>query len=280
MTYRYILLTKQVLTLILAHTLVQRCRSHSGKYRPFSLMQFFFPGQWMHHRVCGDLYFTTSPLSPMVAETVLSIISVFNTLLPTQTETMFFVLYWCIGVLSVSCFMLTVIRFRAEAAPRRLRTQSLYLTQVMREAGRANLSAANSSPVSRYGLFTRLSLHTNELFNNSVGQRNKLSAESCGNSSGTDEDLTSGSAVFVFTGSTQLRSAAGSSFYTPKGSSTGRNENFFPICMFAGKIQNLKGAEGQFLMFSLLNSTTSDVNKPNSLPFLSHCSSDCNSMYV
>lgn len=148
--------------------------------------------------------------------------------------------------------MLTVIRFRAEAAPRRLRTQSLYLTQVMREAARANLSAANSSPVSRYGLFTRLSLHTNELFNNSVGQRNKLSAESCGNSSGADEDLTSGTAVFVFTGSTQLRSAAGSSFYTPKGSSTGRNENFFPICMFAGKIQNLKGAEGQFLVFHCL----------------------------
>lgn len=96
-------------------------------------------------------------------------------------------------LLSVSCFKLTVI-FRAEATPPCLRTQSFYLTQVKREAGWANLSAPNRSPVSRYGLFTRLSLHTNELFNNSVGQRNKLSSESCGNSSGTDEDLTSGAA--------------------------------------------------------------------------------------
>lgn len=70
MTYCYILLTKQVLTLILTHTLVQHCSFHSGKYRPFSLMQFLFLGQWMHHRVCCDLYFTTSPLFPLVAETV------------------------------------------------------------------------------------------------------------------------------------------------------------------------------------------------------------------
>lgn len=158
------------------------------KVSPIFAYAIFFPGQWMHHRVCCDLYFTTSPLLDSVYH-----LSLQHTSTYTDWDNVFCV-YWCIGVLSVSCFKLTVIIFRAEAAPPCLRTQSFYLTQVMREAGWANLSAPNSSPVSRYGLFTRLSLHTNELLNNSVGQWNKLSAESCGNSSGTDEDLTSGTA--------------------------------------------------------------------------------------
>lgn len=179
--------------LILTHTLVQRCSFHSGKYRPFPLMQFFPCGI-----ECITEFAVTSTSSQVHSarwwQKQFSLSSQSSTHFYLYRLRQCFSVYWCISVFSVSCFKVTVITFGAEAAPPCLRTQSLYLTQVMREAGRANLSAPNSSPVSRYGLFTRLSLHTNELFNNSVGQRNKLSAESCGNSSGTDEDLTSGTA--------------------------------------------------------------------------------------
>lgn len=125
-----------------------------------------------------------------MAETIQSVISVLHThfFMCRQRKRFLRVM------IHLYSLKLTVSGFRGEAAPPRLRTQSFYLTQVMREAGQDNLSAQNGSPVSHYGFFTRLLLHTNELFNNSFGQWNKLSTELCGNSSGTDEDSTSGSA--------------------------------------------------------------------------------------
>lgn len=74
--------------------------------------------------------------------------------------------------------------------------------------------------VSRYKFFTSFWLQTNELFNNSDGQRDELCSQQR-----KRRAFSIVLCLFVFTGFTRLKSAVGFSFYTPKGSSTGQNGN-------------------------------------------------------
>lgn len=108
----------------------------------------------------------------------------------------------------------------------------------------------SSSRVSRYRFFTSFFLlHTNELFNNSDGQWDKLSANSCGHSSGREEPSTSGSACLssqVLLGWNQLRASV---LALQRDHLQVRMKTCFP------------SADGQVLMFLALNSSTTALKR-------------------
>lgn len=102
-TYCSIFLTKQVLTLILRHTLVQRCSFHSErKVSPFFDYAIIF--SWGSERITGFAVTSTSPQlhSFLWWQRQFSLSSQSSTRFFLHgLRPCFFCVYWCIGILSL-----------------------------------------------------------------------------------------------------------------------------------------------------------------------------------